>query len=75
MKEALVQAADGQVTVLPPDCSPVSQDFSSLAREENQFMGGIFLACLLRVVLALADRVTHLPIGNMKQHFGGLVKP
>lgn len=35
----------------------------------------IFLACLLRVVLALADPVTHLPIGNMKQHFGGLVKP
>lgn len=35
----------------------------------------IFLACLLRVVLALAVRVTHLPIGNMKQHFGGLVKP
>lgn len=29
-------------SVLPPDCSSVSQDFTSLAREENQLMGGIF---------------------------------
>lgn len=33
------------------------------------------MACLLGVVLALAVCVTHLPFGNMKQHFGGLVKP
>lgn len=68
-------AADGQAS------SPSRLQFSVTGLRQSGRRGkpidgwNIFLACLLRVVLALAVRVTHLPIGNMKQHFGGLVKP
>lgn len=37
-----IERSSLQPTVLPPDCGLVSQDCSSLARQENQFIGGIF---------------------------------